>query len=83
MARTNTIPRGVEDAEREPHTTTTCVVCNHPGTVWVRPDDVTAWEAGTMAQDAFPYLGRDDREQLVTGTHPDCWDRLFDPEHDQ
>jgi len=26
---------------------------------------------------AFPDMSVDDREMLISGTHPACWDRLF------
>ncbi len=26
---------------------------------------------------AFPDMPADEREQLISGTHPKCWDRLF------
>lgn len=31
-------------------------------------------------QDVFPDWTPDQRELLITGTHPDCWDRLFGDE---
>lgn len=28
-------------------------------------------------QDNFPYLSREQREILISGIHPECWDKLF------
>lgn len=31
---------------------------------------------------SFPDMSDDDREMLISGTHPACWDRLF-PREDE
>jgi hypothetical protein len=37
-----------------------------------------AWRRGeTLIQEAFPRLDPPDRERLVTGVCPECWDRIF------
>ena len=36
-----------------------------------------AYEQGAFVQDAFPNLNIDEREQIISGTHPQCWDELF------
>jgi hypothetical protein len=33
-----------------------------------------------FVQDAFPDLSAGDREMLLTGTHDDCWNRMFPDE---
>ena len=63
-----------------PIRTGTCTVCKKKGRIYADPRDVERWRKGVLAQDALPYLSRDEREQLVTGTHPDCWSGLFDPD---
>lgn len=35
---------------------------------------------GGRIADCFPYLTLDQREVLITGTHPECWDELFKEE---
>jgi hypothetical protein len=35
-------------------------------------------QAGAYVQDAFPYLSAPEREQLISGTHPKCWDEMFE-----
>jgi len=30
-----------------------------------------------LIQDIFPNHNRADREQLMTGTHPECFDEMF------
>lgn len=36
-----------------------------------------AWRAGMHAQDAFPDMTADEREVLISGTHPKCWSILM------
>lgn len=61
-----------------------CPVCRKPAIVEVEEDD---WDAyctprqfgGKLAQEAFPYLAPDEREMIISGTHPECWEKLFGP----
>ena len=39
-------------------------------------------EIGAYIQDALPELDADKREQLITGTCPSCWTRMFGEERD-
>lgn len=39
--------------------------------------DFDRWTSGVHVQDAFPYLTADQREMLITGIHPECWDATF------
>lgn len=34
-----------------------------------------AWKDGMLIQDAMPSLTKDDRELLLSGTCPKCWDK--------
>ena len=38
---------------------------------------LTAWESGVYAQDAFPNLSAGDREFIMTGTTDEEWDAAF------
>lgn len=38
---------------------------------------VANWDSGTLAQVAFPSLSPNEREQLISGTCPPCFDRPF------
>lgn len=57
-----------------------CPVCNEWSSLIVEDDDYKDWRAGVFIQDAFPYLNINSRELLMTGTHPECWDRMFEYE---
>lgn len=56
---------------------TTCPFCGHENEILVYEDDYLAWQAGELAQNAFPYLSADDREMLISGICPKCWDDMF------
>lgn len=54
-----------------------CVMCNKSAEVKVPLHGFTLWQSGELIQKAMPQLSADDRELLITGTHSDCWERLF------
>jgi len=59
-----------------------CIMCGQPGSILVPADGFDAWQAGTFAQIAFPTLSADERELLITGTHPACWGEMFAEEEE-
>ena len=59
-----------------------CIVCNEEGHLALPTAGFRAWRSGAFVQDAFPTMPADKREQLITGTHPACWERLFGSEDD-
>lgn len=58
-------------------TTPTCHVCGKTGSVTVPLAGLEAWEAGDLIQVAFPDLHRALREQIKTGSHPECFQRMI------
>lgn len=56
---------------------TVCPICNCINEITVREADVLLWNEGALVQDAFPYLSADEREMLISGICPDCWETLF------
>lgn len=61
----------------------TCPLCNHTNSIMVYADDYYAWQNGTLIQDAFPYLSPDDREMLISGICPFCWEKMFGEEEEE
>jgi hypothetical protein len=60
---------------------TTCILCDKPNSIdGLDPKAVAAWMAGEFAQRAFPELGDDEREILVSGSHPACFDAAYVPD---
>lgn len=58
-----------------------CMVCHKVSQVYVNEEDYHDWVKGKLIQQAFPYLDDNQRELLITGTHPECWDEMV-PEED-
>ena len=61
---------------------TRCPFCGRANEIAVNEMDYLDWQDGKLAQDAFPYLSASDREMLITGICPDCWDGIFGNEND-
>lgn len=61
--------------------TPVCIWCMQDGTIQMTATHFSAgasrYAHGAHIQDAFPYLSADEREQLLSGTHPSCWDAMF------
>lgn len=58
-------------------TTPRCRECGESGILQIPADGWDAWQAGALIQVAFPEMPAPLREQLKTGYHPECWDKLF------
>lgn len=61
-------------------TTPACLGCNKTSTVELTDDEARALNSDVAIQRALPDWSADDRELLITGTHPKCWDDLFGDE---
>lgn len=57
---------------------TKCPFCGHANFVEVNEDDYFDWQDGELAQNAFPYLSADEREMLISGICPSCWNGMFE-----
>lgn len=56
---------------------TQCPFCGRANEVAVNEEDYWAWDDGELAQIAFPYLSANEREALISGICPTCWDKMF------
>lgn len=54
-----------------------CPFCGRSSIVVVDFDDFQQWCNGKLAQDAFPYLSAKEREKLISGICPSCWNAQF------
>lgn len=59
--------------------TTKCPVCGEHSCTTVKAKDFERWTDpnGSLIQDAFPYLDKYQREVLISGICPPCWEKLF------
>lgn len=61
-----------------------CPICHNFNEVMVNEEDYLAWVFdGMCAQDAFPYLSADEREILISGICPTCWEKTFGDEAEE
>ena len=59
------------------YTTPPCIMCGEPSTLELDPAKVARWQGGEFIQNVWPEMPPPQRELLITGTHPACWDALF------
>lgn len=62
---------------------TRCPFCGKSNFVEVNEADYLDWDDGELVQNAFPYLSADEREMLISGICPTCWDGMFGGEDDE
>ena len=55
-----------------------CIVCNQTSFVELELERVERWVAGEHVQNVWPEMSPPQREMLITGTHPLCWDSIFE-----
>lgn len=60
-----------------------CPFCGSTNFISVYDADYIDWQNGALVQDAFPYLDADDREMLISGICPSCWEAMFPDEEDE
>jgi len=60
------------------YATKRCVWCGQTGRIGVNAQELYAYLRGELAQEAFKSLTIELREQIISGTHPECWDRYMD-----
>jgi hypothetical protein len=54
-----------------------CPFCSAINLVSANVKDVEVWKAGELIQRALPYLTTNERELLISGICPPCWDSTF------
>lgn len=59
---------------------TFCPFCGHVNEIPVNEMDYWYWQDGALVQNAFPYLSADEREALISGICPKCWEDTFGDE---
>jgi hypothetical protein len=58
-----------------------CAQCGEKGVITMPRTNwdigIAIYENGELIQNAFPFLSPEEREMLITGTHPECWTAMF------
>ena len=61
---------------------TRCPMCGMYTIILVNEEDLQKWQCGELAQNAFPYLSAEERETLISGICPACWNKMFGSDDD-
>jgi hypothetical protein len=59
-----------------------CVVCGNHTVFFLSDEERAAMNSGKLIQDALPDWTAEQREVLISGTHPQCWTSLYGEEND-
>lgn len=54
-----------------------CIHCNESGYIDVQAQGLFFYNQGKLIQECFPEMSVGLREQLITGTHPECFKEMF------
>lgn len=57
--------------------TVLCPICSGITSIEVDNTLYEAWRNGLLIQGAFQLMRREDRETLISGCHPHCYEALF------
>lgn len=57
--------------------TAVCPMCGDVKFFSLPADGFRAWQGGELIQRALPDLDANDRERLISGICPACWDKMF------
>lgn len=60
-----------------------CNICKLIGRFDVKESDYREWLRGALIQNCFSYLDKRDREQLISGFCPDCYENLFNASEEE
>lgn len=61
-----------------------CLVCKKDGVVRMSKQDYYTLQRNRgHIQDDLPHISAPIREQLMTGTHPECWELMFAGDDDE
>ena len=57
-----------------------CPMCGKINTVEITESQWWRWQMGEHIQNVAPELSPDEREMLISGICPKCWDNMFGAE---
>lgn len=76
----------VIEKERDIDIQIRCVSCGKTHTIYVNREDYEEYynsEHRRYIQDIFPYLTPQERELLISGVCPQCWENIFSEDEDE
>jgi hypothetical protein len=63
-------------------TTSACLGCGDTSVFAMTEEQLARYRAGEHVQRIFPGWSPEDRERLISGTCPSCWEEMWDEEDD-
>lgn len=54
-----------------------CIYCNKSSLLQMSRAEYSRFQSGLLIQQALPDWTQDKRELLISGTHQECWDKMF------
>lgn len=63
--------------------TTACPCCGDEISIIVSARGLRLWREGERIQNALPGLTAEEREILISGTCPECWNEIFGKEEEE
>lgn len=64
--------------------TNSCYHCGQENIIKIDTQDYKLWKVNqTFVQLVFPELSNEQRELLISGTHPECWTEIFGNEDEE
>lgn len=57
-----------------------CLFCRNQTLLDLPDEGYRKWDEGEFVQDAFPDMPAEQRELLISGTCPACWNEQFSEE---
>jgi hypothetical protein len=55
----------------------TCIFCGANHLIPLDEEKYRRWRSGEHVQNVWPEMSADQREILISGTCPECWEREF------
>jgi hypothetical protein len=53
-----------------------CILCGKSTTMELDSEDIYKWRGGSLIQDIWPDMPKEQREVIMSGTHPECWSEI-------
>lgn len=54
-----------------------CHVCKETTRVELDAEKYRRWQSGEHIQNVWPEMPKEEREVMISGTHGECWDKLW------
>jgi len=63
--------------------TAPCFLCGKSGQVEMLVHHYLEWQNGGLINMVCPEMPAEQREMLISGTHPECWNTLYENDEEE